>query len=106
MSQDKLEEIARLLGGISDKIDVVIGSLTAEQRLNVKEDMEKIAKKRDEARARKAFRRPLMGQQDELKAVERLRRRWDGDGLASEPDELRNGGAGMVGGTTIVAGKL
>ena len=52
MNQDKLEEIARLLGGISDKLDVVVGSLTAEQRLDMKEEMEKIAKKRERVRAR------------------------------------------------------
>lgn len=36
MSQDKLEEIACLLGGISDKLDVVVRSLTPADRIEVR----------------------------------------------------------------------
>jgi len=37
MNQDKLEEIARLLGGISDKLDVVVRNLAPPDRIEVRE---------------------------------------------------------------------
>lgn len=77
MSQDKLEEIARLLGGISDKLDAMTREQQRMLRLTERWDGDGVEQPKLRSRLSQPFKSvgypPVMSQEDAVRAAEEAR---------------------------------